>query len=276
MEQPNNYYFPPYITLAHLFNAPQGWAIENRILKQYVLQYVVDGVAEYPVENNHYVTKRGDLLFHRPNELHSIVTLEGQPYVCISIVFHFGNSSFPIDDLINNVHYLGNFTNHPVERKLSELIIQYKQPGLIPTLQCQSLLMQILTEGSQWRNEQNAKTDSQQKNHAKLILIKNYITDHYTEDIQHTDLEKISGLSRNYIISQFKKMFGMSPMQFLMWIRINKAKNLAVQSNLSIGEIADRVGYSDVHTFGKMFKKKTGSSLTQFCAALFPHDKNNA
>jgi AraC-like DNA-binding protein len=266
----NGYYFyPPYITLAHLFHAPAGWAIRDRVMNQYVLQYVVDGAAEYPVEPYHYVTRKGDLLFHRPGELHSIVTIPGERYVCISLVFHYGGEPFPFEQLFGGKHVLGNFVNQPVERMLTQLVALYKQPGLAEAMQCQGLLLNILAGAAGHIQETAAvETDHGMRNRAKMVLIKNYLLEHYAEPVEHKQLEQISGLSRNYIISEFKQAFGMSPMQYLIWIRINKAKELAIQTNYSVSEIAGRVGYADVHTFGKVFKKKTGVSLSRFCAAL--------
>jgi hypothetical protein len=50
----SDYYFPPYITLAHMFHAPKNWSIIDREMTQYVLQYVVDGFAHYPVGDRNY------------------------------------------------------------------------------------------------------------------------------------------------------------------------------------------------------------------------------
>ncbi|WP_317618470.1 AraC family transcriptional regulator [Paenibacillus sp. PL91] len=100
------------------------------------------------------------------------------------------------------------------------------------------------------------------------MLVKNYLYDNYHRDVQLRELQQLSGWSKNHLLLIFRNYMGMSPMQYLAWIRINKAKELAIQTNLTISEIAERVGYSDVHTFGRMFKKKTGHSLSQFCANL--------
>ncbi|WP_127495302.1 helix-turn-helix transcriptional regulator [Paenibacillus glycanilyticus] len=262
-----DYYFPPYITLAHMFSAPSHWAIRNREMKQYVLQYVVDGIADYPIEGTPYTTKRGDLLFHRPMERHSILPHPSEPYVCISIVFHFGLSPFPIPELYESKHYLGNYSDHPINNMLSDLVTSYRQPGIIHQMRCQSLLMRILAEASQ-RNKENAQAKNDASNKPQVVLVKNYLHEHYARDVQLKELEVLSGWSKNYLLLVFRKYMGMSPMQYLTWLRINKAKELAIHSNLTISEIAESVGYSDVHTFGRMFKKKTGHSLSQFCANL--------
>ncbi|RXZ81831.1 AraC family transcriptional regulator [Paenibacillaceae bacterium] len=259
---------PPYITLAHLFNAPQIWGIQPRTLKQYQFQYVVEGAAAYTIEGQEYITKRGDLIYHAPDEIHEVYTLPGEPYVCISILFHFGQDDFPVQELLGPHHFLGRFINHAVDRKLSQLAAYYHQPGPTYALYCKGLLLQLFHDIASWRAEPGQAAGNEEKIRARIVLLKNYIADHYAEDVRHRDLERISGLSRNYLIIKFKQAYGMTPTQYLCAVRVQRAKELAVHSNLTIGEIALQVGYADVHTFGRMFKSKTGMSLSRFCASI--------
>ncbi|MZQ82158.1 helix-turn-helix domain-containing protein [Paenibacillus sp. 5J-6] len=275
LEQLKQYYFPPYITLAHMFHAPNGWKLKPRSLKQYQLQYVVEGVADYHISGHDYVTERGDLIFHRPTEPHYITTRQNEPYVCISIVFHFGDTGFPIHQVIDasneiGPHYMGNYQNHTIEHKLTELVHHYRMPEVTDHFLCQSLLTQVLLQMNKQKKELAVSTSKKEDaNKAKLILIRNYISNHLQVGFTHQDLEKLTGWSRNYIITQFRSAFGMSPGQYLVWVRLEKAKELALQSGQSFGEIANRVGYTNIHAFGKIFKRKTGMSLSQFCATLF-------
>ncbi|MEK3722733.1 AraC family transcriptional regulator [Paenibacillus sp. FSL H8-0034] len=271
-----DYYFPPYITLAHMFHAPEGWGLKPRILKQFQIQYVVEGSADYTIGDRLYATKRGDLLLHRPNEIHAVQTKSGEPYVCLSIVFHFGAVIFPMHRLIEhdaegNGHLMGNFTSTLIEKQCSELVLYYRQPGMYHQLLCQNLLMQILLQLAAAHQDREASEPGKKAdaNKAKLIQIRNYILSRLKEGFHHHELERLTGWSRNHIISQFHKTFGMSPIQYLIWIRIEKAKELALQSGLSFGEIAAEVGYVNIHAFGKIFKRKTGMSLSQFCTTLF-------
>lgn len=267
-------YFPPYITLAHTFNAPAGWGIHSRVLKQFQLQYVLNGSAQYTIEGHPYLTQKGDLIFHRPGERHSVSTIPGQPYVCLSLVFHFGQSAFPLDDLVSTTNYLGNFASHEIERKLTSLVVHYRQPGLVHQLHAQTLLMEMLLTFNSLAGERSVQeaTPAQRNNFARLVLAKNYIIEHFAEEIKIKDLEVLSGFSPDYLIVQFRMTFGMTPIQYQIHLRVEKAKELAVHEGLTPTEVAQRVGYSDIHTFGKMFKKKTGTSLSQFCATLFTED----
>lgn len=263
-----DYFFPPYITLAHIFNAPKGWEIKPRMLNQYQFQYVVEGAVAYEIEGRTIITRKGDLIYHSPNQLHSIKMHEDEPYVCMSLVFHFGMSSFPIEQLLGEDRYLGNIANHPIEHKLSLLISHYQQPGLPYQVICQGLLMDICGELAARRGSNPDAAPVQEKTMAKLVLIRNYIFENYSKDIKLEHLESLSGLSKNYIIIKYRKAFGLTPFEYLTRVRIERARELVLQSDLSIGEIAQRVGYADVHTFGRMFKNKTGASVSQFITTL--------
>ncbi|RAP77449.1 helix-turn-helix transcriptional regulator [Paenibacillus montanisoli] len=262
------YFHPPYITLAHLFHAPQQWGIASRMLNNYQFQYVVEGAAEYRIEEQTYVTRRGDLIYHSPSQVHEVHTIPGEKYICISILFDFGNSGYPVEQMLGTDRYLGNFAGHDIEKKLTQLITHYHQPGLAHHTQCQALMMNILAELAGIKMEQETKTEGQHKIKTKMVLIRNYIEGHYNENIQHRDLEALSGLSRNYIIIRFRHVFGITPFEYLTRVRIERAKELAIQTDLSIGEIANAVGYADVHTFGRMFKNKMGTSFSQFCSSM--------
>lgn len=263
-------YFPPYITLAHVFNAPSGWGIRTRVLKQYQLQYNMGGRSDYRIGDRLYETRRGDLIFLRPGEIHQVATSKNSPYACISIVFHFGSVPFPIDNLLSASHLMGNFTDQALEKKLTRLVAAYRQPGLSSQFQAQTLLMDTLSELNRLLHERarDESTAAQRNNYAKMVLVKNHILQNYRDDLQIRHFEELTGFSRDYVIEQFRGTFGMTPIQYLIHVRVEKAKELALYTGLSVGEIADRVGYSDVHTFGKMFKKKTGISLSRFCSLL--------
>ncbi len=263
----NKVMFPPYISLAHMFNAPQGWQIKERTLSYFQIQYVVKGMVLYEIEGKEYITKRGDLLIHKPFQKHSVTMMAHEPYICISILFHFGSSNFLYDHLFDENHHKGTFVNDEIEHQLSRLVFSYQQPQLAQQILSQGLLMQILAELS-ISTTNNPQTNKQIQNKAKMVLLRNYLTENYNKDIKLEDLEKITCFHRNSILLQFKRSFGQSPHQYLTRIRIEKAKELALQTNYSISEIARFVGYSDVHSFGKIFKKKTGLSLSQFCSSL--------
>jgi len=84
---------------------------------------------------------------------------------------------------------------------------------------------------------------------------KHYMDTNYQELIRLQDLATIAGLSVSHFCAEFKRRFGIAPIQYLIRIRIQRACDLLNDRNLRIGEIAAMVGYEDTYHFSKLFKK---------------------
>jgi AraC family transcriptional regulator of arabinose operon len=71
-------------------------------------------------------------------------------------------------------------------------------------------------------------------------------------------------LHPTYVSTRFKELFGKPPMQVQREMRIQKAKALLESSELSVTEISQRLGYSELQNFTRLFKSYVGISPTQF------------
>lgn len=95
-------------------------------------------------------------------------------------------------------------------------------------------------------------------------LIK-YLEVHYSEQITNEQLANQIGYSTQYTSRLFKQIFKISPYQYLIELRIRKAKELLVNNtNLSIQEIAVQVGFNDTSYFISTFKKIENQTPKQF------------
>ena len=80
-------------------------------------------------------------------------------------------------------------------------------------------------------------------------------------------LDKISSkffISKNTLIYNFNKHVGRSPMDYLLTVRLNKAKQLLAVTLKSISKISEECGFSSANYFGLIFKKKTGVSPLEY------------
>jgi len=78
------------------------------------------------------------------------------------------------------------------------------------------------------------------------------------------DLARQCSLSPDWFMHKFKAQTGLSPMEYLAKIRLDKAKWLMLNSSLSIKEISYIVGYNDPLYFSKLFKKAEGASPSEY------------
>lgn len=66
------------------------------------------------------------------------------------------------------------------------------------------------------------------------------------------------------MLRAFKKYYDISPIQYLLSVRIEKARQYLEETNLKVGEIASAVGFSAQQRFNDIFRKQTGMSPSEY------------
>ncbi len=100
---------------------------------------------------------------------------------------------------------------------------------------------------------------------------KAYIQEHQTEDMRLGQVAKAVNTSVFYFCKIFKKATGLNFTDYLSRIRIEKSKNLLLNPNLRVSEIAFEVGFQSLTHFNRVFKKAAGQSPTHYREQLLGH-----
>ncbi len=101
---------------------------------------------------------------------------------------------------------------------------------------------------------------------------KQWMEKEYQKPLQVEQLAQRLGVSRSYFSSRFQAEVGMSPSGYLFMVRMEQAKRLLQQTNDTIGQIAQAVGYQDMFYFSKVFKKSEQLSPSEY-RRLYQKDK---
>jgi AraC family transcriptional regulator of arabinose operon len=99
---------------------------------------------------------------------------------------------------------------------------------------------------------------------ARLLAVRAHAEQHFHERLSLRELAKWAGWSEPHLCSEFRRFFGIPVMQFVQTLRMNQAAYLLRDQNRRIGEIGDAVGYADLFTFSKMFKRHFGIGPRKF------------
>lgn len=91
-----------------------------------------------------------------------------------------------------------------------------------------------------------------------------YIHQHYREQISLDDLARISNFSKYHLCKKFKEKTKTSIINYILMVRIDKAKELLLQNQDRIFVIAQKVGFNDTSYFNRIFKKVTGYTPKEF------------
>lgn len=92
-----------------------------------------------------------------------------------------------------------------------------------------------------------------------------YIEEHaFDKFIDVKTLAELCSMTEKYFRNYFKRTFGIAPLKYINSIRANRIRTTILDRDLSVGEIAELCGFSDLNYFSRFFKKSFGVSPTRY------------
>ena len=111
----------------------------------------------------------------------------------------------------------------------------------------------------EWENSIMGKSGKQRSDRGGCVL-----SIIIMKEILHYDISRYVFLSRSYFAKAFKEIKGVSPIHYLLRIRVERAGELLVRTNRKVSDIAFGVGFSNQQRFNEIFKKYTGMTPLQY------------
>lgn len=248
----------------HAFKGP-------RIEPHYSLIFILDGEGVFIQKGKKYPLKRNDLFGIFPQIPHEYVSDKCDPMQYLRLTFE-GSQSVQLLERIGikrcTPFKVNGYTSVTLLH-LRELIEQAENTADRDSdLVRLSIFLQLFRSLSRHVPDELRNIDcsdewlEQGREHMEL---------HYSENISIETIAKHVGIERSYFSRKFKTAYGITPLKYLQNIRINAAKKLLETTDLSLSAIAPSVGYVDIFSFSKAFKKNTGISPVDYRAATNRH-----
>ena len=230
------------------------------------LFYVVDGKGEFNIQGQRFPVKANDFVIINPQVEHTELSSPDEPleYIVLGIR---GLSFSNLTPVSEGGHPFSFFNlrdeQKDILRYLNAMVQEATSQQMSYELVCHNLLEILLIKILRHQHF-DLEVGKQSKATKDISFIKHYLETYYHESIQLEDLASMTHLSRFYISHSFKKEIGMSPMEYLIAIRIKESKILLRTTNYSISQVADIVGFTTPTYFSKQFRKSTGISPTDY------------
>lgn len=103
----------------------------------------------------------------------------------------------------------------------------------------------------------------QERDHITSFVI-DYLEQYYAQDITLDLLAEKLNISGGYLSTYFKEKTKKNLIDYVNEVRITKAKHILIESNLRIQDVASQVGYLNMNSFNRMFKKFSGLTPSEF------------
>ena len=235
------------------------------------LTFILSGKGKYHIEGQNYNVMAGDVIMCNPGVMHQ--SLEANEKVPI-VEFVTGFTDFHFIGMPENsivlkdggyILRMSSENRQEVTKHCFEMVAEFNGSSLGKYFMLKAQLMQIiliiLREMQPAQEKQKScRFESYNRNYVVKKIV-SYLNENYACKISLDQIAQNLYLSPVYISKLFKEETGESPINYLIKIRLDKAKELLEkEEHVSIRGVASQVGYDDVYHFSKLFKKYYGIS----------------
>lgn len=144
--------------------------------------------------------------------------------------------------------------------KLELLLHAWNSLGNVEKLHAKTLFYQLIYELTRQLREQTVKIIPADPAEQAL----RYIHEHYAEPLTLDKLASMLDCSPSHLSRIFKQRASCSPIEYMIRLRVGKARHLLIHTDASLQDIAAAIGYSDVYYFSRIFKKQSGLSPLKY------------
>ena len=228
----------------------------------YQLLYINSGKVRFYFDGQEHMISKNNMVLCRPGEPQIYCQEDDKPEI---YWVHFSGSdvestlhsySIPREQ---NIFYVGVKSDFPWlynqmihELKLKRINFEH---ALILNLQ------QIFLSLSRCMQEEN-KTDTEMPMFIEHAT--HYFRENYNQNIVVEEYARAHNVTPHWFTQNFKKIMKSTPMQYIISLRIKSAMNLLENTDSSIAQVAETVGYDNQLYFSRIFKKYTGMSPSDY------------
>ncbi len=247
--------------LLNVANAKYGgdWHSVPHTHNHMELFFIVDGKGHFLIEDQLYPLDANSLVMINPNVTHTEVGLNALPFEYIVLGIegielassNTCNGQFSIIDHYENAEIFGCLSNilHEMEQKNPgyEDICQAYMEILIIRLM-RTIFLTVPTE---------TQTISANR---QCATVRRYIDLHFKEALTLEQLAEEGHMNKFYLSHAFKREYGISPINYMIEKRIEESKYLLAETDLSLSQIAQLLGFSSLSYFSQVFRRTQAMS----------------
>jgi AraC-like DNA-binding protein len=272
-------YLPVIVKSIERFH-DESWSMEPNRHDFFEMVYMKRGDVIFEISSQPVPMGPNDIIIIKPRQLHKLIVKSkpGCEYIVLSFKFESQiNADFSeasLEDFLNFVkgRESGNYMTIKVSQKneiitlLNRILKERESDELGSEFLNYLLVLELFVLISralkmEWENSIKEKSPKVKE---LIDASVNYINNNFERDISLGDIARYIFLSPSYFTRAFKEETGMSPISFLLKVRVERAKELLTDTDLKVSEIALNVGFSNQQRFNEIFKKHTGMAPLQF------------
>lgn len=218
------------------------------------LFYIVGGKGQFLIQDQLYPVNVNNLVIINPGVTHTEVSLNAQPleYIVLGIE---GVELAATGDANGQFSILDHFESLEITGCLRNILREMEQKNTGYEDVCQAYMEILIIR--LMRNISFAVPSAPQMmpGNRQCAAVKRYIDLHFKEALTLDQLAEEAHMNKFYLSHSFKREYGVSPINYMITRRIEESKYLLAETDLSLSQIAQLLGFSSLSYFSQVFRR---------------------
>lgn len=254
--------------------------------------YIDKGQMVVTVDGNEYLLKSGEMVFFKPNEFHSLEArgLSAPNHTVVSFVSnsdamkYFRNKIIALNSqerkLLSILLREGLSAYRPINNKPPIMGMEEKENAPIGAVQMTFNLLEEFLITLLRRSESGISIGTRlispmydERVPDRIKEVARYMEQNISENLTVLQIAKQFSLSESALKKMFSSDVGCGVTDFFNSMKIEKAKEYIRENEKNFTQVSEELGFSSIHYFSRLFKKKTGMTPTEYrSSVIYPSE----
>lgn len=266
LDKEQSFTFRGTVKLLNVASAAYGgdWHSVPHTHNHMELFFIIGGKGQFLIEDQIYPVNTSRLVIINPNVPHTEIGVKDSPLEYI--VLGIDGLELPAGENSNGQYVILNHFDE--SREISSCIrnilreMELKNPGYEDICQAYTEILVIRLMRS---IELSVPTETQTgANNRQCAAAKRYIDMHFKEALTLEQLAEEVHMNKYYLSHAFKREYGVSPINYMISKRIEESKYLLAETDLSLSQIAQLLGFSSLSYFSQVFRRTENISPMEY------------
>ena len=227
------------------------------------LFYIIGGDGQFLIDDEKFPVRAHQLVIVNPNIMHTELSYEARPLEYIVLGIEGVEISIPGTNEGRYCIYTFSGSNkvlNCMQSILREMQEREQEHQMVCQAYMDILVVQLM------RNTSTSMTqvaDSSPTNR-QCAMVRRYIDNHYKEQLTLDLLAVAANVNKYYLAHAYKQVYGISPINHMIARRVQEAKRLLIETDLSLSQISVILGFSSPSYFSQRFRKSEGISPVDY------------
>jgi len=257
--------FNPVCHLGGFFSIGTGedWSIEHGKFAQNKFYYIKRGRCELVIDGKKYEGLPGRWFYIPAGVSHCYSNDRSEPFAKYWMHFDLYPNTVNFFNTLHLTYYIDikeKTTQKKIDRAFDDFSKAVYGNSFHDRLREKICLIELFDAYITLANQSHEPISIAKQNAYLMKNVIKYIENNVDKNLSIKDLSDFCHLHPNYFIRSFKEKTGLTPAKYVRTFKLETAKRLLEETDLSVIEIMNRTGFDDVAAFSKLFKSYFGAS----------------